>query len=442
VTTSILRSSRVRLGALLLLSFLAAGSTGCGNLVDVSDPTAVVEADVNNARGAELLRNAVYERLLGINDLGPYPALFSGLIADEFRFEAISPDLRTYEYLDRRTTAAFPEAADEFMYPTWQDLWGIRTAVAIEKLRAYAPPGAREAHVGEMFAVRGFAALRLAEHYCPGFPLHDVANYQVTYGPPLTTEQALERALAAFDSAARWAPADSVRVLNFARVGRGRTLLNLGRFAEAASAVADVPTDYALQTEWTGTVLYDGSWQSVADQEGGKGIDFVSAQDPRLPTVAAGTASNGQPNYLDAQSKRRWLVSGVEARLIEAEAALHTNQPQWITILNTLRTNGSQTNGTYDAGTAGVAGLAPLSDPGMPSARLDLVYRERAFWLFGTGSRLGDLRRLVRVYGRSVDDVFPSGTYWLGGAYGTGTSIPFSQQEAQLSPGVTGCASW
>ena len=48
--------------------------------------------------------------------------------------------------------------------------------------------------------------------------------------------------------------------------------------------------------------------------------------------------------------------------------------------------------------------LAALADPGTPAAREDLMFRERAFWLFGTGHRLGDMRRMIRQYGRGRGD--------------------------------------
>jgi len=73
---------------------------------------------------------------------------------------------------------------------------------------------------------------------------------------------------------------------------------------------------------------------------------------------------------------------------------------------------------------------------------VDLHFRERAFWLFATGHRLGDLRRLVQQYGRSSENVFPTGAYWRGGVYGTGTSLPLPNDESTASPGVTGCVSF
>jgi hypothetical protein len=63
------------------------------------------------------------------------------------------------------------------------------------------------------------------------------------------------------------------------------------------------------------------------------------------------------------------------------------------------------------------------------------MFRERAFWLYGTGHRLGDLRRLVRWYGRDQAQVFPVGTYVNGGAsslvstYGTDVDYPIGLVE-------------
>jgi len=55
---------------------------------------------------------------------------------------------------------------------------------------------------------------------------------------------------------------------------------------------------------------------------------------------------------------------------------------------------------SWSAGSGGVAELAALTDPGTAEARVDLLFRERAFWFFLTGHRQGDLRRLIRQYGR------------------------------------------
>jgi hypothetical protein len=91
--------------------------------------------------------------------------------------------------------------------------------------------------------------------------------------------------------------------------------------------------------------------------------------------------------------------------LIAAEAALQTNPAGWLTDLNLLR---AAAPNTYLALSSG---LPPLTDPGTDSARVSVMFRERAFWLFGTGTRLGDLRRLIRQYGRDQSTVYPVGPY-------------------------------
>jgi starch-binding outer membrane protein, SusD/RagB family len=66
---------------------------------------------------------------------------------------------------------------------------------------------------------------------------------------------------------------------------------------------------------------------------------------------------------------------------------------------------------------------------------VDQVFRERAFWLFGTGHRTGDLRRLVRHYGRAAPSVFPTGVWHKGGNYGADVTMPLPQAE-QNNPNV------
>jgi hypothetical protein len=100
-------------------------------------------------------------------------------------------------------------------------------------------------------------------------------------------------------------------------------------------------------------------------------------------------------------------------------------------------------------GTGGVGGLDSLSDPGASlsgaaadSARVDLMFRERAFWMFLTGHRPGDLRRLVRQYGRQQNKVYPTGPYpVLGNLYGTDVVLPIPTAEKISNPLFTGCAS-
>jgi hypothetical protein len=118
-------------------------------------------------------------------------------------------------------------------------------------------------------------------------------------------------------------------------------------------------------------------------------------------------------------------ASGIEARLIEAEAKLASgSSAEWLRSLNDLRAS---------------VGLGPLADPGTPAKRVGLQFRERAFWLFSQGYRLGDLRRLIRQYGRAPESVFPTGRYHKDNlTIGTDIDIVIPDTERN-NPNFKGC---
>ena len=132
----------------------------------------------------------------------------------------------------------------------------------------------------------------------------------------------------------------------------------------------------------------------------------------------------------------------LDARLIEAEAALRANNPAgMITILNALRaadyvfTPSSPTASGTHAGYKYTANALPaLVDPGNDPARRALLFREKAFWTFGRGQRLGDMRRLIRDYGLTADQVFPVGHHYRGADYGTDVNLPITQNEKNGNP--------
>ncbi|MGH7718175.1 MAG: hypothetical protein ACREON_04945, partial [Gemmatimonadaceae bacterium] len=135
------------------------------------------------------------------------------------------------------------------------------------------------------------------------------------------------------------------------------------------------------------------------------------------------------------------VASGVEARLIEAEGALQAgNTALFLSLLNGPRANAA-VRARY--GITSPAALPPLVLPATRAEQENLLFRERAFWLFLTGHRLGDLRRLARPvsdggYGRPVESVFPTGAYKTGQTYGPEVTFAPDQRE-QLNPNFAGC---
>lgn len=86
----------------------------------------------------------------------------------------------------------------------------------------------------------------------------------------------------------------------------------------------------------------------------------------------------------------------------------------------------------------GKAMAALVANPADAAARVSLHFREKAFWTFSRGQRLGDMRRLIRQYGRTEQTVFPQGVHYKGGNYGTDVNLPVVQAERN-NPNFTGC---
>ena len=62
----------------------------------------------------------------------------------------------------------------------------------------------------------------------------------------------------------------------------------------------------------------------------------------------------------------------------------------------------------------------------------------KATWTFSRGQRLGDLRRLVRFYGRTPEHTFPVGEHYRGGDYGSDVNFPVPTEE-RANEEFSGC---
>jgi hypothetical protein len=227
----------------------------------------------------------------------------------------------------------------------------------------------------------------------------------------------LARAIQQFDAGIAAAGTANLSQLEYlSRVGKSRALLNLRQYAEAAQIVAPVPTTFLYTVKYsTNTpnqengirgVINIQKRNSVATKHGDNGLDFFGAYDagdPRTPYQPGGRGFDQTVHYLQLKYPQANspvpLASGIEARLAEAEAFIASSD-----------VGGFQ--GIHDALRASIS-LQSVDTRNMtPAQRVDFHFRERAFWTWLEGKRLGDLRRLVRNYGRDPITVFPSGLYF------------------------------
>jgi hypothetical protein len=406
--------------------------------LEVETPDIINPADVQSPAGADAVRTGTLARFNAATTGSESLFLLGGLFADEW----INGDsFIARQEIDQRVITVqnnFLTDANRVMHRA-----RLSARQAIDLMKQYRPtaPGWQ---VAEMFLVEAYIENLMAEHYCNGLVFSTVVDGGEVYGSPITDDAAFAMALAHADSGlalVTGTTANDVKIKSALQVTKGRILMNLNRPADAATAVTGVATSFKYDMLHSQTTNSNGVWSmnnlawrySVSTGEGTNGINFATANDPRVPVCIGGDATcrtNGVTRTTkDDQStplhvQLVWptrespmaITAGIEARLIEAEAQLRAN-------------NATASLATLNAARTTVTGLAPLTDAGSADARVNQLFRERAFWLFGRGHRVGALRRLVRQYTRSANSVFPIGAWHKGGNYGADVTIPVPQAE-------------
>ncbi len=473
------------LPGLLAAGAFALSLAGCNTdeIVQVEDPAQLQPSEVNTAAAVPAIVNGSFRQFVGgYSGFGDDAFISAGaVITDEFYW---GDSFTTRFAADRRTLQ--PPVLGNISDAAFTRLHQARML----SRRAYAAVARFESELtddpdvfrSELRTTEGYVYVTLSEGWCSAVPFSNVPDEGeidpdlIENGAPLSTAQMNEAAIPLFDAAI------ALTGNRLASVGKGRALLNLGRYAEAAAAVATVPTSYVFLIEHSTNSstqnnpiasLIDNGRYSISNFEGAangvtgaavrpdtasattianmvsvEGLGFRAAKDPRIPysnPFACFTTSifcRTNLNYPDFDSDIP-LASGVEARLIEAEAAFRAGDAATMMAkLNALRASVAailtllypSQRQVFPIPSAGAVSLPALADPGTEAGRRALLFSERAFWLYNTGHRLGDLRRLVRQYGLPQSSVFPSGPYFRAGSYGTDVAypVPFNEENNPL----------
>jgi hypothetical protein len=397
------------------LTSLALMACTSDELLDVENPDVIEPGKLETAQGAATLYAGTLADFAQAHDgssdgsaLGLFGGVVmtSGLFTDEFRFGGTPPEVRQLDLTD-------VQKENSFFRTTYLAMNQVREgAERAARTLTNTGNGAADKRIGEMHAVSGLIVTLLGELFCEGVPISSTASGSIEYGTPLSKAEIFALAVEKFNSASAAAAGDAA-VTSLAAVGRGRALLDAGQFAQAGAAVAAVPTAFEYVTNHGDAPLrvqnlmkgfiFDFDYLSVSNNEGTNGLNYATANDARVVTNFAGPSRfDGEtPHYqlliYNSFANPVIVASGVEARLIEAEAALRANDVTTFTAkLDLARAS---------------FGMGPVTDPGTAEGRVDLLFRERAFSLFATGHRLGDMRRLVTQYNRAANTVYPIGAY-------------------------------
>jgi hypothetical protein len=468
-----IRRGRRSLARLLAVAAIGLPLAACDTeqLLEVTDPATVPPEAVNSPEAVtSLFYGAIRDFNVAYSGAGDDAFIIaSGLLTDEL----YNGDTFTTRIAVDQRNAQSPQFGN--MYDAAYSrlhrarFAARRAAYAVQKVTGNAADFAR------LRAYEGYVYVTLAEGWCGNVPFSTVPDSgaidpaNITYKAGLTTQQMLDSAIVRFDEALANNPTDRL-----AQIGKARALMSKGGLANqaaAAAAVANVPRTtvvliehspnagsennpiFSLQnngrygvsnlegattTSPTGaTVAFrPDSASSPVSRPNAEGLAFRGLKDPRVPWTGPFTAfTSSFRKYLDTNNPSFEadipLASGVEARLIVAEYLLRSGSPAWLDSLNVLRANAATLVPILHPQVVQQFSytLAPLTDPGTPDSRLDLLMSERALWLYATGQRLGTLRRMVRDYGRASNTVFPSGLFWRGGSYGNDVAFAVRFEE-------------
>ena len=441
----------VRLTAIALVTTLFACDTN--KILQVTDPDVARPSAITGASSLPTLFAGALGSFGNAFD-GPNGDMeqvqLSASLADEFINTETFPT--RIEFDQRAQTIT-----NTSLGPVFLDINRARAAAerAIAGYKQFAKTAADSSGYAEALALNGMVYIFFAENYCGAVPTSvQNADGSFTFGVGLTTNQLLDSASSKFNQAlTNGGSSLTSTIKSLAQVGLGRAKLDKGDFAGAAAAVAAVPTtfQYLYTHSQTSTAQNNGTWlltvnvarYGEANLKGGNGLPYGSegdikargaAADPRVADSVRGGTHLGfdgstiqflQTKY-PLRTSSSVIADGVEARLMEAEAALNGGDAAGaLTILNALRSNAALLSlRGYPAGS-----LAPLTLQAGQPAQLAQLFKERAYWLFLTSHRLGDLRRLIRQYNLGSETVFPTGLYPKGGTYGTDVNSPVPQAE-------------
>ncbi len=393
--------------------------SGCSNWLSVENPTVIDESVIDPVAEANLLAKSAQQNFASAyGHLIVYSSWFTGETD-------VSETFPTRNEFGRRSIAIQNGSLDvDVWFPLSQTV-----VSAYKVLRAALPDTVANIHYARVNTVLGFAYLFMAEQFCVG---------TVESGPPLSTQNMLDSAIAHFTAAipqGRGAAGEGVSLANASWVGIARARLQAGNLAAAAAAADSVPAAFSFSLSYIDDLaqrfrLANRMWFYVRDRGSiavapiwrigpQLGLGVVQNAEPRVPwmrPVTSGSAAYApqdaaystdrgipyaiQQKYPDYNVPVR-LASKLEADYIKAEAQGTVAQKAMI-----------------DARRA-ANGQPPVSIVDADST-LTEFFTQRGFDFYLEGKRLGDFRRHpTNIIGMPV----PGSTYWKPGFAPVGNQV-------------------
>ena len=452
------RAARFRAAGILATAAFM-GLSGCDGILDVDTGDVITPGDLDRAGPAGVA--TLVNGMAGTVHLGfDAVARYSALLSDEMVLAGTFPDRAQ---VDRRRILDDNGAlTDEFYVPLHAARFQADTTVMILREWVDAPDfqvvrSAIEEGIARGTLYGGYTRIWLAETMC-----WSILTGAYPEAAPLLPDERMGQAIAFLREAEETAAAGGFEELRVAAIlGQARAHLWLGRFAEAAALAEQVPRGFLLRAEFSRSSpdqynpFYAVTWGDTEAIRWTVGDGTVTARGNEaweyLGTfLALNLVRNRPTGFTSFQGsipvllQMRYgraeapipIASGIEARLIRAEAHVRAGQTlQAQGILNDLRADFSLRAGL-------VWGLNPAPPPGtLPpvvltgsmTSDLRSVADERARELWLTGDRQATGRRF-RLDDSAGLNLFPPVKVAIGG--GDDLAFPIVRRELEGNPNL------
>jgi hypothetical protein len=409
-----MRDHPMRLVTLLMAAWFVTGLTACENLLEVELPGDVTEDALDDPALADILVNSViadFECAYNNYNFG------ASVHSDEMWHS--SGNLNNRNWGQRKITSTFGEYVTGSCggngFGMWTNMHKARfqSEDVFDRITGFEGIEEKDSKLATVRTYGGFLYTYFGETFC-----------QVTIdgGDPMQPDAVLAIARERFESAIQLAQSSgNTAMLNAARAGLARVLLDVGDYAGARAAAEQVPAGFVFNATRSDDFNYrmnKGRTEFVEDGHhtiapGFRGLEWKGVPDPRVNVSDQGRF--GFDGVTQLWTSDKWpdrstpvpIATWDEAQLIIAEAAAQTgDEATAVAIINDLHDR---------------AGLPPY-DPATDGPAMDHIIQERSRELFQEGGhRLHDMLRFGLP--------FFEGTDHIGGTYGNTTCFPLPLVE-------------
>jgi hypothetical protein len=296
--------------------------TSCDDLLTVDTPSFVAATDLDNPQRAALIVNgAASDFEFAFQGYVLTGAIFGNELGDgtstAARWEVDQRKVRT-------SSTRYVNGTDFGIY-TPLSTARFTADDALKRLEGWSDTDVanRNQLIARAAAYAGYSYLLMGEAFC---------SVAFDLGPEQSRTDAFNLAVNRFNKAIQTASASGPSdILHMASIGLGRALLNLGRKADAANAVANVPNGFVFNVTASddgnrrqNRIFQQFNSRSVTVNPGYRNLMVDGVADPRVRTVDTGVNSANvhvftSPKYAGFGSSIP-LARTAEAKLIRAEA--------------------------------------------------------------------------------------------------------------------------